>query len=185
MATTADFKNGMALEIDGVLYSMVNFQHVKPGKGGAFVRTRLKNLVTGAVVERTFRAGESIKVVRTEERQCQLLYREGELFHLMDSESYEQFALANDMIGKSADYLADNAAVAVRMAAGKPVGVELPIFAELIVTKTDPGLRGDTATGGSKPAVMETGVTVQVPLFINEGDRLRVDTRTGEYVERA
>ncbi len=185
MASTADFKTGMTIRVEGTLYSLVQFQHVKPGKGGAFVRTKLKNVVTGAVVERTFRAGESIEIVRTEERQCQLLYREADLFHFMDGQTYEQFALGADMVGDDARFLGENQTVSILTAGDKMLGVRLPIFVELVVAKTDPGLRGDTATGGSKPAVLETGGTVQVPLFINEGDRLKIDTRTGEYVERA
>jgi len=181
--STAEFRKGLKIEVDDVPYTIVEFQHVKPGKGGAFVRTKLKHLRLGTVVDRTFRSGEKFELVNFEQQRMQFLYRD-DRFHLMHLETYEQIALAPEEVGDAADYLKENMEVEVLYVNGSPIGVELPTFVELAVVKTDPGLRGDTASGGSKPATLETGAVVQVPLFVNEGDVLRIDTRTGAYIER-
>jgi elongation factor P len=184
MISTADFRNGTAILLDGNLYTIVEFQHVKPGKGVAFVRTRLKNVKTGAVTEKTFRSGEKFEDVRLERREMQYLYGDGDTFHLMDTETYEQISLSADQVKESALFLKENEIVSVLLADGDPVGMELPFFVTLRIVQTDPGIRGDTATGGSKPAVLETGGTVQVPLFVDVEETIKVDTRTGTYVER-
>ncbi|MFH1006434.1 MAG: elongation factor P [Candidatus Latescibacterota bacterium] len=184
MATTANFRNGLTLTMDGRLFSIVDFQHVKPGKGGAFVRTKLKNVQTGAVIERTFRSGERVEEVRIDRTPMQYLYRDGDEYLFMDTETYDQFPLPNDLIEEHIPYLKEGEMVTVMMHGDTPIGAELPFFLDLKITQTDPGLRGDTATGGSKPATLETGAVVQVPLFLNEGDVIKVDTRTGIYVER-
>jgi elongation factor P len=182
--TTADFRNGMTIEIDGVLYNIVYFQHVKPGKGGAFVRTRLKNLKTGAVTDKTFRAGEKVELAVLDKRKMQYLYREGATFIFMDMESFEQTAIPEAEVGEAARFLKEGIAVDIAVYEGKPVGVEPPVFVELEVVEAAPGVKGDTASGGSKPAVLETGMTVNVPFFVDVGNRIKVDTRSGEYVER-
>jgi elongation factor P len=184
MHSTSDFKRGLKIELDGAPYVIVEFQHVKPGKGGAFVRTKLKNLLTGRVLDQTFRSGERVKRPDLMERDMQYLYREGDRFCLMDNENYEQIMLTEEQVGEARLYLADNLDVKVLFFNQQPVAVEVPTFVELEVTQTEPGVKGDTATGGTKPATLESGVTIQVPLFINEGDRLKVDTRTGAYIER-
>jgi elongation factor P len=184
MISTNQFRNGSAIRVDGKRFTILYFQHVKPGKGGAFVRTRLRNIDTGAVVEKTFRAGEKLESVRTESRQMTYLYRDGELLYFMDTETYEQFAVSEDLVGEAAGYIAPNGTVSVLSADGEVVSVEPPAHVDLEVAETDPGLKGDTATGGSKPATLETGLVVQVPLFVNVGDRVRVDTRTKEYLTR-
>ena len=182
--STAEFRKGLKIELDGNPYAIVDFQHVKPGKGGAFVRTKLKHLKLGTVVDRTFRSGEKFERVDFKQQPMQFLYRD-DLFHFMNLETYEQIALSRVQVGEAADYLKDNMEVEVVYINGQPSAVELPTFAELRVVKTDPGVRGDTASGGSKPATLETGAVVSVPLFINEGDLLKIDTRTGAYIERA
>lgn len=184
MLSTTDFRKGLKIEVDGVPYAMVDFQHVKPGKGGAFVRTKLRNLISGGVIERTFRAGEKFDKPDLEEKKMQYLYAEGAQFYFMDTETYEQTFLTEDQLGESKNYLQEHITINVLFYQGKPIGVDLPTFVVLTVAKTDPGLRGDTASGGSKPATMETGAVIQVPLFINEGDKLKIDTRTGDYIER-
>ncbi len=184
MITTNDFRNGMTIELDGTLYNILYFQHVKPGKGGAFVRSRLKNLKTGAVIEKTFRAGEKVELAVLDKRRMQFLYREGTHFHFMDTGTYEQMTLEEEELGEASRFLKEGTVVDMPLYEGKPVGVELPIFVELEVAETAPGVKGDTASGGSKPAVLETGATVQVPLFVEAGNRVKVDTRSGEYVER-
>ena len=184
MYSTSDFRRGLKIEVDGVPYIMVEFQHVKPGKGGAFVRTKLRNLVTGGVVDKTFRAGEKVEKPDLEEKTMHYLYAEGSQYYFMESETYEQTFLTQEQLGDSKNFLQDNITVAVLYYQGKPIGVELPIFVELEVIKTEPGVRGDTASGGSKPANLETGTVIQVPLFVNEGDKVKIDTRTGEYIER-
>jgi len=184
LVSTAEFRRGLKIEVDGNPYNIVEFQHVKPGKGGAFVRTKLKHLRLGTVVDRTFRSGEKFETVDFEQKPMQFLYRDDQ-FHFMNLETYEQIALSSESVGEGAQYLKENMEVDVLYINGAPFGVELPTFAELTVVRTDPGLRGDTASGGSKPATVETGAVIQVPLFINEGDVLRVDTRTGAYIERA
>ena len=181
--STAEFRKGLKIELDGNPYTIVDFQHVKPGKGGAFVRTKLKHLKLGTVVDRTFRSGEKFGLVDFEQQPMQFLYRD-DLFHFMNLETYEQIALSREQVGEAADYLKEIMEVEVVYINGEPSTVELPTFAELRVVKTDPGVRGDTASGGSKPATLETGAVVSVPLFVNEGDVLKVDTRTGAYIER-
>ena len=183
MITTNDLKNGYVLDIDGDLVSVVSFQHVKPGKGGAFVRTKLKNLVTGAVLERTFRAGEKVERVTTETREMQFLYRDGDDLHLMDNTTYEQMAVPATSVDND-DLLAPNTNVTVLFVRDSPLRIDLPTFVELSVTRTDPGVKGDTVSNVMKPAELETGATVDVPLFVNEGDRLKIDTRTREYSAR-
>jgi elongation factor P len=184
MYSTAEFKKGLKVELDGVPYTIVDFQHVKPGKGGAFVRTKLKSLLTGRVLDQTFRSGEKVKKPDLMEREMQFLYREGDSFCMMDNETYEQIMLTEEQVGDARLYLTDNLDVKILFFNQQPVGVEIPLFVELEVAQTEPGLKGDTAAGGTKPATLESGVTIQVPLFINEGDRVKVDTRTGNYIER-
>jgi elongation factor P len=184
MYSTAEFKKGLKVELDGVPYTIVDFQHVKPGKGGAFVRTKLKSLLTGRVLDQTFRSGEKVKKPDLMEREMQFLYREGDRFCMMDNENYEQIMLTEEQVGEARLYLIDNLDVKVLFFNQQPVGVEIPLFVELEVAQTEPGVKGDTAAGGTKPASLESGVTIQVPLFINEGDRVKVDTRTGNYIER-
>ena len=185
MASTADFRNGMVLEIDNGLVSIVEFQHVKPGKGSAFVRTKLKNVLTGAVVDRTFRAGEKVNEVRLDRKPLQYLYGDGQLYHFMDITTYEQFPVSGKMIGDQVKYLKENLEVTGVFQGDTILGVELPFFVELKVVETDPGVRGDTASGGSKPAKLESGAIINVPLFIEVGNTIRVDRRTNEYLERA
>ncbi|MEK6530322.1 MAG: elongation factor P [candidate division NC10 bacterium] len=181
--STNDFRKGMKIEVDGAPYAIVDFQHVKPGKGGAFVRTKLKHLRLGTVIDKTFRAEEKVPLVNFEEKRMQFLYRD-DRFHFMDLETYDQIALSEDEVGDARQFLQENTAVEVLHVDGAPIGIELPNFVDLVVVKTEPGVRGDTASGGSKPATLETGAVVSVPLFINEGDVLRVDTRTGAYISR-
>ena len=185
MYSTADFKKGLKIELDGTPYSIADFLHVKPGKGGAFVRTKLKNLVTGKVLDQTFRSGEKVKKPDLVEREMQFLYREGDNFYMMDNETYEQQALTIEHLGDAVLFLIENLNVNVLFFNQQPVAVDLPTFVELAVAHTEPGVKGDTASGGSKPATLESGAVIQVPLFINEGDRVKVDTRTGIYIERA
>ena len=185
MYSTSEFKKGLKIEIDGTPYVIVEFLHVKPGKGGAFVRTKIKNLMTGKVLDQTFRSGEKVKRPDLVEREMQFLYREGDNFYLMDNENYEQLALTAEQLGDAVLFLTENLNVKVLFFNQQPVTAEVPNFVELTVAQAEPGLKGDTASGGSKPATLETGAVIQVPLFINEGDRVRVDTRTGTYIERA
>ena len=184
MINTADFRNGITIDMDGTLYTLVYFQHVKPGKGGAFVRTRLKNLKTGAVMEKTFRAGEKVELAILDKRRMQYLYRDGNNYLFMDLDTYEQLPMSPEEVGEAARYLVEGVTVDVPLYEGKPVGVELPVFVEMEVVETAPGVKGDTASGGSKPATLETGLVVNVPFFMEAGNRIRIDTRSGEYVER-
>jgi len=184
MYSTAEFKKGLKIEIDGAPLVIVDFQHVKPGKGGAFVRTKLKNLLTGRVVDQTFRSGERVKKPDLMEREMQYLYGEGDSFCMMDNETYEQIMLTPEQVGEARLFLVENLNVKVLFFNQQPVAVEVPNFVEQLIARTEPGLRGDTATGGTKPATLESGAVIQVPLFINEGDRVKVDTRTGAYIER-
>jgi elongation factor P len=184
MYSTTDFKKGLKIELEGVPYAIVDFQHVKPGKGGAFVRTKLKSLLTGRVLDQTFRSGEKVKRPDLVEREMQYLYREGDTFCMMDNETYEQIMLTEDQVGEARLYLTENLDVKVLFFNQQPVAVEVPLFVQLEVTQTEPGVKGDTAAGGTKPATLESGVTIQVPLFISEGERVKVDTRTGTYIER-
>jgi elongation factor P len=170
--------------LDGAVYQVIEYQHHKPGKGGAMVRTKLKNLKTGATVDRTFRPEEKFPLAEIEERKLQFLYRQGEAFHFMDTSNYEQLSLPSSQLGSAPNYLKEGAIISIQFHHQEPVEVLLPIFVELQVTKSDPGIRGDTASGGSKPATLETGMVIQVPLFIEEGDIVKVDTRTGSYSER-
>ena len=185
MATTADFRNGMVLELDGDLYAITYFQHVKPGKGQAFVRTKLKNVLRGSVVEKTFRAGEKVDEVRLERRPVHYSYTDGQFYYFMDEETYEQIPLPAETIGEEQlSYLKENMVCEAVSREGRPIAVELPFFVELEVTETEPGVKGDTAQGGTKPAKLETGAVVQVPLFIERGDRVKVDRRENKYLER-
>ena len=184
MADTTDFRNGFTMTLEEAIYSIVEFQHVKPGKGGAFVRTKLKNVRTGAVIDRTFRSGDKVDEIRVEKREMQFLYSESDFYHFMDSETYEQAQLPRETVGDAARFLVENETTFVSMAEGVPLAVELPNFVELTVEHTDPGVRGDTAQGATKPATLETGAVVSVPLFVNRGEKLKIDTRSGEYVER-
>jgi len=184
MASTTDFKNGLTIEMDGDVYQIVEFQHVKPGKGGAFVRTRLRKFSTGQVIDKTFRAGEKIEVARVDRRPLQYLYQSGDDFMFMDNDTFDQVALTKEQIGPQVKFLKDNLEVLVASYDGRILGVDLPDTIEALVSQTDPGLKGDTASGGSKPATIETGAVITVPLFINEGDRIRVDTRSEKYIER-
>jgi elongation factor P len=185
MISTNQFKNGSHIELDGQVFRIVEFQHVKPGKGGAFVRSKLKNVGTGAVVDKTFRAGEKVRPVRTETRRMQYLYASGDEAVMMDMNDYDQVPLPKPVIGESLDWILPNDEVDVLFVDGNPADVQIPSAVEMEVKETDPGVRGDTVSGGgNKPATLESGVTVQVPLFINVGDRVRVDTRSREYVSR-
>ena len=184
MISTNDLRTGVTVEIEGDVYMVVDFQHVKPGKGAAFVRTKIKNIKTGQVFERNFRAGEKLNRAMVERKTMQYLYSEGNVYYFMDTQTYEQIPLIEDQMGDAIKYLKENMEVMVMFYDGVSIGIELPTFVELEVTQTEPGFKGDTATGGSKPATLETGLTVQVPLFINIGDVIRVDTRTGEYLSR-
>jgi elongation factor P len=175
----------MIIKLEGRLYSINEFLHVKPGKGGAFVRTKLKKIPEGAVIDKTFRAGEKVEEVRVERRTYQYLYNSGDLFYMMDTETYEQIPISKTLVEDALPYLKENTNVAVLMDGDQPIAVELPTFVELAVTETEPGIRGDTAQGGSKSATLETGAVTSVPLFIEIGDMLKIDTRTGRYIERA
>jgi elongation factor P len=184
MYETSDIRKGLKVRIDGHPYVVVDHQFVKPGKGQAFTRTRMKNMITGSVLDRTFRSGEKLEKAEMEERQMQYLYPEGTDRVFMDTQSYDQIHLSEAQLGDNAHYLLDGTMIDVLFFEGKPIDVTPPIFVELKVTATDPGFKGDTSSGGSKPATLETGLTVNVPLFINEGDVLKIDTRTASYVER-
>lgn len=186
MASTADFRNGLVMEIDGVLWTIVYFQHVKPGKGAAFVRTKLKNVLTGAVVERTFRSGEKVNEVRLQRRPVTYSYTDGTLYYFMDANTYDLIPLTADLVGESQlKYLKENMECEGLVHDDEIISVELPQFVELAVARTDPGVRGDTASGAVKPATLETGAVVQVPLFIEEGDVLKIDRTEDKYLSRA
>ncbi|MBW2055877.1 MAG: elongation factor P [Deltaproteobacteria bacterium] len=184
MLTIYDFRKGLKIELNGEPFVLVDYEHVKPGKGGAFARAKIKSLITGNVREQTFRVSDRLESPDVVERQMQYLYRDGEKYCFMDNETYEQFFLTEDQVGKSKDFLKENINVSLLYYNGKPIGIELPIFVELEIVDTQPGVRGDTASGGTKPAILETGATVQVPLFLNQGDVIKIDTRTGAYIER-
>jgi len=183
--STNDLKNGMTLQLEGGLFQVVEFQHVKPGKGGAFVRTTLKNVRSGAVVDRTFRAAEKVEQARLDKREMQYLYKDGADFVFMDNESYDQINVAPTVLGDSANFLTEGMSAILQMFGDEIVGTELPASVELAVTDTEPGIQGDRVSGARKPATLETGHVLQVPLFVNVGDRLKVDTRSGEYITRA
>lgn len=184
MISTADFRNGMVVVLDDELMEIVEFQHVKPGKGGAFVRTKFKNVLTGRVIEKTFRSGEKMEEARLESENYQYLYHDGDLYHFMHKDTYDQIAVGEDVVGDKNLWMKENTDVTLVFFKGKVINVETPIFVELKVTQCDPGVQGDRATGGTKPATLETGAVIQVPLFLSEGTVIKVDTRTGTYIER-
>ena len=184
MISAGEFRNGVTFELDGNVFQIVEFQHVKPGKGAAFVRTKLKNVITGGVVEKTFRPTEKMPKAHIERKDYEYLYSDGDLYYFMDQESYEQMPLNADQLGDSLKFVKENMVVKVLSYKGNVFGVEPPTFVELEVTETEPGFKGDTSTGATKPATLETGATIMVPLFVDQGDFIRVDTRTGEYMER-
>jgi elongation factor P len=185
MISAGDFRNGITLDIEGAVYQIIEFQHVKPGKGAAFVRTKIKNVITGSVVERTFRPTEKFPAARIDRVDMQYLYADGDLFHFMNVETYDQVALASNVIGDALKFVKENETVKICSYNGNVFSVEPPLFVELEITDTEPGFKGDTATGASKPATVETGAQVSVPLFVNIGDKIKIDTRTGEYLSRA
>jgi elongation factor P len=181
--STAEFKKGLKIQFDGQPYTIVDFQHVKPGKGGAFVRTKLKHMRLGKVIDNTFRSGEKVELVEYEDKHMQFLYKD-DRYHFMDLDTYDQISLSAEEVGEARDFLKENTEVEILFIESSPVTVELPNFIEIRIAKTDPGIRGDTASGGSKPATLETGAVIQVPLFLNEGDVVKVDTRSGDYLGR-
>ncbi len=185
MISSNDFRPGVTIEIDNQVWQVVDFQHVKPGKGAAFVRAKIKNLQTGAVVERTFNAGEKLPRARVDRRPMQYLYESDGTYNFMDNETYDQIMLTKEQLDTALNFLKENMEISIMFFNGVVIGVELPNSVDLEVVETDPGIRGDTATGGTKPAKLETGYVVKVPLFINTGDVLRIDTRSGDYIERA
>jgi elongation factor P len=182
---TSDFRNGLSIILDNEIFTIIEFQHVKPGKGGAFVRTKLKNVKTGATIDKTFRAGERMEQAVLDRKPMQFIYEQDGDYYMMDMETFEQIPVKRELIGDAVKYLKENEQVTVMTHEGTVIGVELPFTVELEVVETDPGVRGDTASGGSKPARLETGAVIQVPFFINVGDRIKVDTRTDAYLERA
>jgi elongation factor P len=184
MISSNDFRNGVTILIDGQLWTVIEFLHVKPGKGSAFVRTRLKNVRTGATVERTFRAGEKLERATVDNRDMAMLYNDADGYHFMDSETYENVTLQRELIGDPADFLKDGMRVTVQMHEGVPIGIDLPAHVELKIEETEPGYKGDTATGATKPAKLETGATVQVPLFVEAGNIIKIDTRDRRYIGR-
>lgn len=185
MATTNDLKNGMVLNLDGQLWSVIEFQHVKPGKGGAFVRTKLRQVLTGKVVDKTFNAGVKIETATVDKREMQYLYRDGESWVFMDQTSYDQIPIGDAVVGDASDYMLENQVVIVALHEGEPLFIEMPANVELVISYTEPGLQGDRSSGGTKPAKLETGAEIQVPLFIEIGEKVRVDTRDGSYLGRA
>lgn len=185
MVSASDFRNGVTIEVDGNVCQIIEFQHVKPGKGAAFVRTKLKDIINGGVTERTFRPTEKFPQARIERKDMQYLYSDGDLFDFMDTESYEQMAINSEIVGDSLKFVKEEEMVKINSYNGNVFAIEPPMFVELEITETEPGFKGDTATGASKPATVETGAQVSVPLFVNQGDRIKIDTRTGEYLGRA
>lgn len=185
MATTNDLKNGMVLNLEGQLWSVIEFQHVKPGKGGTFVRTKLRQVLTGKVVDKTFNAGVKIETATVDKREMQYLYRDGESCVFMDQTSYDQIPIGDAVVGDAAEYLLENQVVIVALHEGEPLFIEMPANVELVISYTEPGLQGDRSSGGTKPAKLETGAEIQVPLFIEIGEKVRVDTRDGSYLGRA
>ncbi len=184
MISTADFRNGMVVVLGNDLMEIVEFQHVKPGKGGAFVRTKFKNVLTGRVLEKTFRAGEKMEEARVEGETYQFLYSDADFFHFMHPKTYEQIEVSAELVGDKKNWLKENGEVTLMFYKGNVLIVETPLHVQLKVAKSDPGVQGDRSSGATKPATLETGVNIQVPLFINEGDLLKIDTRTGDYIER-
>lgn len=185
MISAGDFRNGITIELDGNIFQIIEFQHVKPGKGAAFVRTKLKNIVSGGVVEKTFRPTEKCPQARIDRKEMQYLYEDGGLYNFMDTETYDQVALNADTVGDTLKFVKENEMVKVCSHNGNVFAIEPPLFVELEITETEPGFKGDTATGATKPATVETGAQVSVPLFVNQGDKIKIDTRTGEYLSRA
>ncbi len=184
MVSAGDFRNGLTVEIEGNVFQIIEFQHVKPGKGAAFVRTKLKNIINGGVVEKTFRPTEKFPTAHIDRRDMQYLYNDGDLYNFMDPESYEQISIAQDVVGDAMKFVKENENCKINSYNGSVFAVEPPLFVELEITETEPGFKGDTATGASKPAIVETGAQVNVPLFVNQGDKIKIDTRTGEYLSR-
>ena len=184
MISAGDFRNGITIEFEGNIYQIIEFQHVKPGKGAAFVRTKLKNIINGGVVEKTFRPTEKFPQARIDRKDMQYLYNDGDLFYFMDGETYDQIALNSDSIGDALKFVKENENVKICSHNGNVFAVEPPLFVELAITETEPGFKGDTAQGATKPAVVETGASVNVPLFVEQGDVIKIDTRTGEYLSR-
>ena len=184
MISAGDFRNGVTIEIDGNIFQIIELQHVKPGKGAAFVRTKLKNIKSGGVVEKTFRPTEKCPQARIDRKDMQYLYNDGDLYYFMDLESYEQIAVGKDAIGDTLKFVKENEMCKVCSHNGNVFAIEPPLFVELVITDTEPGFKGDTATGATKPAVVETGATVSVPLFVDQGETIKIDTRTGEYLSR-
>ena len=185
MISAGDFRNGVTFDMEGNVYQIIEFQHVKPGKGAAFVRTKIRNVISGAVVEKTFSPSDKFPTAFIERKEMQYLYNDGGLYYFMDNETYENVPLGEDLLGDGFRFIKENTDVKVLSYKGNVFGVEPPNFVELVITQTDPGFKGDTATNATKPATLETGATIRVPLFIDEGEKIRVDTRTGEYMERA
>jgi elongation factor P len=185
MISAGDFRNGITVEIDNGIFQIIEFQHVKPGKGAAFVRTKLRNIISGGVIEKTFRPTEKFPQARIDRIDMQYLYSDGDLYNFMDTNTFEQIALNEDEIGDSLKFVKENEMCKICSHNGKVFAVEPPLFVELEITDTEPGVKGDTATGATKPAVVETGATVYVPLFVNQGDKIKIDTRTGDYLSRA
>ena len=184
MVTAGDFKNGLTIEFEGNIYQIIEFQHVKPGKGAAFVRTKIKNIKTGGVVEKTFRPTEKFENAQIDTKDMQYLYQDGDLYNFMDMETYDQIALSADQIGDSLKFVKENEMVKMKSHKGDIFAVEPPMVVELEITECEPGVKGDTATGATKPCTVETGATLMVPLFVNQGDVIKIDTRTGEYLSR-
>ncbi|MBQ9625120.1 MAG: elongation factor P [Clostridia bacterium] len=184
MVSAGDFRKGTTFEMDGGVWSIVDFQHVKPGKGAAFVRTKIKNVITGGTVEKTFNPTDKYPKAQIEQKDMQYLYNDGELYYFMDNETYEQLPLNRDKVEDALPYIKENMNVSMKFFKGEAFSVEPPNFVEMVVTETEPGFKGDTATGGTKPAIIETGAKINVPLFVEEGQTIRIDTRTGEYMER-
>ena len=185
MISAGDFRNGVTLEIEGNVFQIVEFQHVKPGKGAAFVRTKMRNVRTGSTIERTFDAGEKVPKAHLDRRDMEYLYNDGEAYIFMDQQNYDQIPITDEQLGDGKKFLIENMVCSVLFYKGNIMGIDLPGQVVLTVTETEPGIKGDTASGGTKPAILETGAKVNVPFFINEGDRLRINTKTGEYIERA
>ncbi len=185
MISAGDFRNGITFEMDGNVYSIIEFQHVKPGKGAAFVRAKIKNVITGAVTEKTFNPNDKYPTAFIERRDMEYLYNDGNLYYFMDNETFEQVPINHDVLGDNFRFVKENTVCKILSYKGNVFGVEPPLFVELLITETDPGFKGDTATNATKPAILETGAEIKVPLFIEEGELIRIDTRTGEYMERA
>ncbi len=184
MISAGEFRNGVTIEYEGNIYQIIEFQHVKPGKGAAFVRTKLKNIKSGGVVEKTFRPTEKCETAHIDRKDMQYLYNDGELYNFMDNETYEQIALNKDVVGDSLKFVKENENCKIASYKGQVFSVEPPLFVELLITECEPGVKGDTATGATKPCTVETGATLNVPLFVNQGDTIKIDTRTGEYLSR-